>query len=235
LNYVDIVIGGLLVLAFSKGFLAGAWRSILNLIGTIAGVVGAYFLTGPVVRYLEATHHIVAIFANWWEDVFLLLPVYGQPYEPASLSEYLNSLDSVPWLHPFRRIIQDYFLEIQGLVGPQATWGEMLSLFLSKILISGVVFLILLAVLRLIWSLLTGGISTIGPVSFSQRFLGGMIQMAVSFFWLSILVGSLYPIIGTQPFEGLRDAVSSSWLVAVLLGVYRAILPAILTRLGFPN
>lgn len=230
-NYADIVIGAILALGFLKGFLAGFWSSVLGLAGTVVGFLGAYFFTGPAVNYLEKSARWVSHVAEWWKDVFVLLPSYAKPYDANSVADFFEGIDSTPWLRPISGLLKDYFLEIEALAGPGATWGRMLALLLAQILVASVVFLILLSVFRIAWSFFARTLSFATSLSLTQRFLGGLLQLGLSVVWLSLLVGSLYPLIGLEALGPVRDVISSSQMVAVLLGVYKVLLPAALARI----
>ena len=88
LNYADLVIGVIVVLGFIKGFLAGFWSSVLNVAGMFASFIGAYFLTNPVVNYLERVGGWVTRVTGWWADVFSLIPSYSKPYDPNAVAEF---------------------------------------------------------------------------------------------------------------------------------------------------
>ncbi len=231
MNYADIIIGILLALGFAKGFLAGFWASVLSLAGTLVSFLGAYFLTAPVVSYIEHAKGWVTHVATWWNDVFVLIPAYSKPYDPNSVAEFFAGIDSTPWLRPISALIKDYFLEIEALTGPGATWGTILAGLLAQIVVSGIVFFVLLALVRFVWSLAVKTLRFASSLSFSQRFFGGVLQLGLSVIWLSLIVGTLYPLIGLKNFGSLRDIVSSSHLVAFLLGVYKVLIPAVFLRI----
>ena len=87
LNYADLVIGVIVVLGFIKGFLAGFWSSVLNVAGMFASFIGAYFLTNPVVNYLERVGGWVTRVTGWWADVFSSSQAL-QPYDPNAVAEF---------------------------------------------------------------------------------------------------------------------------------------------------
>ena len=84
---------------------------------------------------------------------------------------------------------------------------------------------------RIAWSFFARTLSFATSLSLTQRFLGGLLQLGLSVVWLSLLVGSLYPLIGLEALGPVRDVISSSQMVAVLLGVYKVLLPAALARI----
>ncbi|HHW19201.1 MAG TPA: hypothetical protein GXX30_09985 [Firmicutes bacterium] len=233
MNVVDLIVVILLLLAFMKGFSAGLWRSLFNLAGTIASFLGALFLTGPIVSYVERTYRAVSVLSGWWSDVFALIPGYARPYQPGTLAEFLEIVDATAWLKPFKALIESHLLAVEKMAGPGATWGKMVSLLLAEILLSGVAFMILLTLTRFLWAIVSSTVSLAESVSLGQRLLGGILQTAISFFWLSVLAGSLYPLLGLDFLAGVREAFSHSWMMSILLGTYRSIWPAILARAGF--
>lgn len=231
MNYADVIIGILLALGFAKGFLAGFWTSVLSLAGTLVSFLGAYFLTGPVVGYLENAKGWVTQAATWWNDVFVLIPTYSKPYDPNSVAEFFTGIDSTQWLRPISALIKDCFLEIETLTGPGATWGTILANLLGQIVVSGIVFFVLLALVRFVWGIATKTLRFASSLSFAQRFFGGVLQLGLSLVWLSLVVGTLYPLVGLETFGSLRETVSSSHLVAFLLGVYKVLIPAVFLQI----
>jgi uncharacterized membrane protein required for colicin V production len=232
LNYADLVIGVIVVLGFIKGFLAGFWSSVLNVAGLFASFIGAYFLTNPVVNYLERVGGWVTRVTGWWADVFSLIPSYSKPYDPNAVAEFFEGIDSTPWLRPISALIKDRFLEIEAAAGPGATWGSILSSLMAQILVAGVVFFTLLALLRAIWALISRTFAFATSLSVPTRILGGLLQGALSLVWLSLIVGALYPLVGLEILGPVRDVIASSHLVGILLGIYQVLIPAVLLRIG---
>ena len=105
LNYADLAIGVMLALGFIRGFLAGFWASVLNLAGTFASFIGAYFLTAPAVNYLERASGWVTRVTAWWDDIFLLIPNYSKAYDPNAVATFAG-IDSTPWLRPISALIK---------------------------------------------------------------------------------------------------------------------------------
>ena len=161
MNYVDIIIAVILGIGFVKGFMKGFWSSVLAVTGTVIGLVGAYFLTGPVVGYLEQTAGLVTQLSQKWADVFSLFPNYSKPYDPNSVAEFFQGIDSIEWLRPMSALIKDHFLQVEAIAGPGATWGQILPLLISQILVASIVFLLLIILLRLLWSLVARTFSMI--------------------------------------------------------------------------
>ncbi|HHY12748.1 MAG TPA: CvpA family protein [Firmicutes bacterium] len=232
LNYADIVIGILLTLAFAKGFMAGFWASVLSLAGTLVSFIGAYFLTGPVVNYFERANSWVTQATAWWDDVFVLVPSNSKPYDPNAVADFFAGIDSTPWLRPISALIKDRFLEIEATAGPAATWGAILSSLMAQILVSGIVFFVLLTLVRLAWSLFSRTLAFASALSFPQRFFGGVLQLGLSLIWLSLITGALYPLVGLEILGPVRDIVASSHLVGVLLGIYQVLIPAVLLQIS---
>ncbi|HHT85998.1 MAG: hypothetical protein ACOX34_06540 [Bacillota bacterium] len=232
LNYADLAIGVMLALGFIRGFLAGFWASVLNLAGTFASFIGAYFLTAPAVNYLERASGWVTRVTAWWDDIFLLIPNYSKAYDPNAVADFFAGIDSTPWLRPISALIKDRFLEIEATAGPGASWGSILSSLMAQILVSGVVFFILLTVLRFAWSLFSRTIAFATALSLTQRILGGLLQTGLSLVWLSLVIGALYPLVGLEILGPVRDVVASSHLVEILLGIYQALIPAVLLKIS---
>jgi uncharacterized membrane protein required for colicin V production len=231
-NYVDIVILGVLILGFVKGFMKGFWASVLALAGTVIGLIGAYFLTAPVVGYLQETWGVVSKVAAWWNDVFVFLPNYAKPYDPNSVSEFFQGIDSIEWLKPISRLTKDHFLQVETMAGPGATWGQILPLLIAQIVVASIVFFLLIVILRLVWSQLARTFAGITTMSFANRLLGGILQFCLSAMWLSLIAGIIYPLVGLGVLEPIKDMLSTSHLVPVLIAIYRAMIPPALARIA---
>ena len=74
MHYLDVVVGGLLILGFIKGFTSGFWKCLLRLTGTVGGLIIAWLFTAPVVRFLEDKYSVLTLLADWWKDVFAGFP-----------------------------------------------------------------------------------------------------------------------------------------------------------------
>lgn len=232
MNYVDIVILAILIVGFIKGFLKGFWASVLALAGTVIGLIGAYFLTAPLVSYLQKTWGVVSNVAAWWDGVFVVLPNYAKPYDPNSVAEFFQGIDSIEWLKPISALIKDHFLEVEAIAGPGATWGEILPLLIAQILVASIAFFALIIILRLVWSLLARTFSGIAAMSLANRLLGGILQLCLAAMWLSLVVGIVYPLVGLGILEPIKDMLSTSHFVPILIGIYRAMIPPALARIA---
>lgn len=232
MNYVDIVILAILIVGFVKGFLKGFWASVLALAGTVIGLIGAYFLTAPLVSYLQKTWGVVSNVAAWWDGVFVVLPNYAKPYDPNSVAEFFQGIDSIEWLKPISALIKDHFLEVEAIAGPGATWGEILPLLIAQILVASIAFFALIIILRLVWSLLARTFSGIAAMSLANRLLGGILQLCLAAMWLSLVVGIVYPLVGLGILEPIKDMLSTSHFVPILIGIYRAMIPPALARIA---
>ncbi len=232
MNYVDIVILAILIVGFIKGFLKGFWASVLALAGTVIGLIGAYFLTAPLVSYLQKTWGVVSNVAAWWNGVFVVLPNYAKPYDPNSVAEFFQGIDSIEWLKPISALIKDHFLEVEAIAGPGATWGEILPLLIAQILVASIAFFALIIILRLVWSLLARTFSGIAAMSLANRLLGGILQLCLAAMWLSLVVGIVYPLVGLGILEPIKDMLSTSHFVPILIGIYRAMIPPALARIA---
>jgi len=232
LNFVDAVIGVLLVFAFLKGFRVGVLGTVFGLVASFLAFVGAFYLTGPVVKYLEQSYGVLTVLSDKMREVFVFLPVYGKPYDPGSFGDFMAGLEATPWLEPFKGIIRDHVAAAYESAGVTATWDKVLGFLFSQILVSGVMFMVLLVVLRVVLHVFAAGFLRIEPSSTLERLLGGLLETGVSLIWLSILAGTFYPLMGMKFLAGLREAVSSSTLMGLLLGVHKGIWGFVLSKIG---
>ena len=132
MNYVDIIIAVILGIGFVKGFMKAFWSSVLAITGTVIGLVGAYFLTGPVVGYLEQTAGLVTQLSQKWADVFSLFPNYSKPYDPNSVAEFFQGIDSIEWLRPMSALIKDHFLQVEAIAGPGYLGSDTATSYISN-------------------------------------------------------------------------------------------------------
>lgn len=52
MNYIDILLGGLLILAFVSGYRKGFFVALASLVGVVLGLVGAYFFSDYIGSYI---------------------------------------------------------------------------------------------------------------------------------------------------------------------------------------
>lgn len=232
-NYIDVIIGVLLVVAFLRGFSAGLWRSVFNLLGTAAAFLGAYFLSGPTVDFLNAQFKLLEKTSGWWRQVFAALPPLAVPYDPATFDQAFSSIGGSTWGSLLRGAVKQNLLAVGTLTGANPTWADMLSLALARLLLSSVVFFILLSILRMVAELLVKSLDFTAPDSLSVRFLGAIVETGLAAVWLSILAGVLYPLLTAGFLGGAREQASSSYLMALLLSVYEVLWPAVIARVKF--
>lgn len=228
MNYIDVILGALLALAFLKGFSGGVWRSVFNLVSTAAAFVGAYLLASPVLNLLEGNYRLLASMSSWWGGVFGSMPGLSLPYNPATFDQAFAAARGPGWMSIFQGAIRENVLAVAQAAGPNPTWGTVLGLAFARLLLSGVVFLVLLAALRLACNLLAGSFAFGLPKTFSSRLLGGLLEASISVAWLSILAGTLSPLFTTGILGGAGKAASASTVFAFLLDTYRLIWPAII-------
>lgn len=230
MNYVDIIIGSLLALAFLKGFTAGLWKTLMNLIVSVLAFVAAYFLSGPVLSVLDDRYHIVSSMSSWTQNVFPPLPAMKLPYDPATFDQVFQALGGSGWMGALKSNLQANMAARAALAGSNPTWGQVIAVSASYFLAAGLVFLGLLAVLNTLGTILGRSLSWALPVGIGVRLLGGVIQTALSVIWLSLLAGTLYPVFTAGFLQGAKEAANSSWLMSLLLGVYRGLWPMIVAQ-----
>lgn len=230
-NYVDVVLGLLLALAFIRGFTGGLWRSVFSLASTGAAFVGAYLVTGPVVGMIERNYGVLGGMASWWNSLFGSVPGLGLPYDPSTFDQAFSAAGGSGWAEVFKGALHQNTEAVQAVAGPNPTWGTVLGLALARLVLSAAVFFILLAILRLLCNLFVGSLAFGPPSSFAVRFLGGVLETAIAAVWLSILAGVLYPVLNAGFLGGVAEATASSTVMAGLLGVYRVLWPALIARI----
>ncbi len=230
MNYIDVVLLIMFGLAFLRGFAAGVWKSIMNLVTTAAAFVLAFLLAGPTVRWLDARFGTLASVSNWTRNVFPSLPGISEPYDPATFERVFEGLGASGWAGTFRGFLQGDLSGAANLAGQNPTWGEVLAFGISYLFLSGVAFLVLLALFSSVGTLLVRTFGFALPASVGSRLLGGVIEVGLSSIWLSILAGTLYPAFTGGFLKGAYEAASNSWLLAPLLGIYRSIWPLIIAR-----
>lgn len=233
MNYVDVFIGLTVGLAFLKGFVSGVWKSITNLLTTILSLFLAYWLAGPAVRFLDAKYGVLTSVAGWIKNVLPALPGMFEPYDPATFGVLSGGLNPAGWTGVFRDYLSGDLAGAASLAGPSPAWVDVLAAAASHLFLSGISFLVLLAVFSALGKLLTRTLSFALPVSLGARVLGGLIETALSVLWLSILAGTLYPTIVGGFLRGINPAASASWLMSLLLGIYRSVWPVLVAKIKF--
>lgn len=235
MNLADLCVVAILALAFLKGFSRGIWNRLLGAAGSLAALFGAYMLTAPAVTYLDQKYSLVIQASNWASGLFVLLPVYSMPYSPGSFSLFANDSNSNGWLVPLRKLLEARFNAAYSVLGPGATWGQVMGLVLGQIVVAGFTFLLLYMVFSAVMRIITGTIAAREPATVVERLLGGLLEAGLSFIWLAVLVGALYPLLGLESLGNMRDLVSSSVSIKLLLGAYQTICGLALSRLRLPS
>lgn len=230
-NYADTVLGALLALAFFRGFSSGLWKSLFNLVSTAAAFGISYLLTGPAVNLIERNYRVLGSMSGWWSALFRSAPGLALPYDPATFDQAFNAAGASGWAAAFKEAVSQNAAAVHQAAGPNPTWGTVMGLALARLVLSAGVFFILLAVFRLLCNLLAGSLALGSSTSFTVRLLGGILEIAISAVWLSILVGALYPVLNAGFLGKAGDAVKSSTLMAGLLGIYRFLWPALMARI----
>lgn len=229
-NYVDAVLGVLLILAFVRGFAGGVWKSVFNLGSTAAAFGAAYLLTAPAVNLVERNYRVLGSMSSWWNTVFRPVPGLSLPYDPATFDEAMSAAGGEGWASIFKGALRQNLASVQSVAGANPTWGTMLSLALARLVLSAAVFLLLLAVFRMLCNLLAGSFAIGAPTSFSSRLLGGVVEAALSAVWLSIFAGVLYPVLSAGLLGKAGDAAGASALMTGLLSIYGVLWPFLLAK-----
>jgi len=231
-NYVDVALAVLLMFAFLRGFSAGLWRSLFNLAGTALAVFVSYLLAGPAVDLIERSYGVLGKMATWWNAVFGSVPGLSLPYDQSSFDQAFNAAGGSGWATALKGALRQNAVAVQALAGPNPTWAAVMGLALARLVLSGVVFLVLLAIVRLVMNLVIGGIAVSRPSSLGVRLLGGILETILAAVWLSVLSGILTPVFNAGLLGGIGEAARSSVVMSTLLEVYRVIWPALVARIG---
>ncbi|MBE3520186.1 MAG: hypothetical protein IMW97_07820 [Firmicutes bacterium] len=222
-NWLDTLFALILVEAVVRGLVKGFWVTLLSFAGTLAGLIGAYCLTGPVVRFLESHWQVVSNIERTVFGSLAALPALNQPFGPATVTSISDFVGKYPALRPLAAAAERALTDI--LAGRQvATAGEAMAVLFAALLVRTIVFMVLAGVIRLAAVLLARGLELATGGSIPLRLLGGALDGAVRALWLAILVGGVvYPIAVTGQISFLRDALASSRITPYLLGIYRVV------------
>jgi hypothetical protein len=230
-NYIDIAIAIILALAFLRGFASGLWKAAMNLIVGLISFVASYILSGPVLLFLDGKYNFIASMSSWTQNVFPPLPGLGLPYDPATFDQIFQAIRASGWLGALKGSLQANMAQSAALAGPNPTWGQVIAVSVSHFVASGIVFLVLLAIFNAVGTILSRSLSWALPTGIGVRLLGGLIETGISVVWLSLLAGTLYPVFTAGFLQSAKDAVNSSYLMTLLLGVYRSLWPVIVARI----
>ncbi len=203
---------------------------MFNLLGSAAAFLGAYALSGPVVDLLNKQWNLLQKTSVWWRRVFETLPPLLTPYDPATFDQAFSSIGGSQWGRLLQGAVKQNLAAVGSLASPNPTWSEMLSLALSRLLLSSLAFFVLLSLLRVIAELIVRSLGFTAPDSLAVRLLGGLVETGLSVVWLSLLAGILFPFLTAGFLGGAREQASTSYLMAILMSVYQTIWPAIIAR-----
>ncbi len=229
-NYVDITIGVILGLAFLRGFAAGVWKSVANLVAVFLGAVLAFFLVDPAASFLDAKFGLITSISNWTRNVFSSMPIVSQPYDQFTLDAVFQSMAQSNWSQALKGYLQKHLSELTSLAGHASTWGDVLAVSISRLFLLGVTFLVLWVLFSTVALLLARTFGMALPATLGARLLGGIVKLSLSAVWLSLLAGTLYPALTGGFLSFAKDAARTSWLLTLLLGVYRSFWPLVLAK-----
>lgn len=229
-NYVDVILGILLIVAFLRGFSGGLWKSLFSLASTAAAFAGAYLLAGPLTNLIERNYGVLKSMSSWWDSIFGSVPGLAVPYDPGTFDQVFTAAGGSWWSGAFQGALRQNVLAVQSFAGPNPTWSTMLGLALARLVLSAAMFLVLLAVLRLACNLFAGSLAFGAPSTFSVRFMGAILEVAISAVWLSILSGVLYPVLSAGLLGNTDEVVAKSVVMPVLLSIYRVLWPALMAK-----
>ncbi len=231
-NYIDVILGILLIVAFLRGFSGGLWKSLFNLAATAAAFVGAYFLAGPATNVIERNYGVLKSMSTWWNGILGTFPTLNAPYSAESFEEAFGTIAGSGWAKAFQGALKHNVEAVAAAAGPNPTWTSVLGLALSRLVLSAAVFFVLLGILRLLCNLVAGSLAIGMPTSFSVRFFGGLLETAIAAVWLSILSGALYPVLSAGLVLKSNEAVAASVVMPVLLAIYRVLWPALMAKIS---
>jgi hypothetical protein len=230
MNYIDVALGILLILAFVRGFSGGIWRSLFSLGSTAVAFGGAYLLAGPTTNLIERNYSVLKGMSAWWNSIFGTVPGLSVPYDPATFDQAFTSVSGTGWAKAFQGALRQNVLAVQSSAGPNPTWASVLGLALARLVLSAAVFHVLLGVLRMACNLFAGSLAFGIPASFSARLMGGVLETGISAVWLSITAGVLYPVLSAGLIGNTEEALASSVVMPPLLGIYRVLWPALIAK-----
>lgn len=176
MNYVDIVLGGILVLGAIAGFRQGLVRALGGFVGSIATVVLALVGAPALAGWFNQKWQLATKLSGWFP---LLHPAGGQPLTPNS---------QVPdWLKSY--------------VGTYVMPPRPVSHGLADFLVTALAFIIILAVagylLRLVIGLVDRGIR-FAPAGFLNAWGGALAGLVTTALSMAVLVGLVLPFL-TSP------------------------------------
>ncbi|HHY34751.1 MAG TPA: hypothetical protein GX510_03815 [Firmicutes bacterium] len=222
-NWLDVLFAIILLEAVVRGFVKGFWVTLLSFAGAVAGLIGAYCFTGPVVRSLESQWHVVSNIERTVFGSLAALPAFHEPFGPATITNISDFVAKYPALRPLAEAAEKALLDI--LAGRQvSTAGEALAVLFAALLVRTIVFLVLVGVIRFAAMLLARGLDLATGGSIPLRLLGAALDGAVRALWLAILVGGVvYPIVVAGQIPFLRDALVCSRITPYFLGIYQLV------------
>lgn len=222
-NWLDVLFAIILLEAVIRGFLKGFWVTLLSFAGTIAGLIGAYCFTGPVVRFLEGQWRVVSNIEQSLFSSLAALPAFNVPFGPATITNISDFVGKYPALQPMAEVAEKALLDI--LAERQvSTAGEAMAVLFAALFVRTIVFLILVAVIRVAAMLLARGLDLATQASIPLRLFGAALDGALRALWLAILVGGVvYPIVVAGDIPFLKETVASSRITPYLLGIYQVV------------
>jgi uncharacterized membrane protein required for colicin V production len=230
MNLVDVLILGVVLLGALHGYRKGLITSIVNLASSIAGFLVAAWEYKPFLNWIEKFLPV----QQWLEPAIYraLLPAVQSKTDALQKQALGNLLGALP--QEWRDIFAS--ANLTGVQFPQAVeqvtqkLAQMLTVNILELISFGVVFYIVVALIRLIAAMLLRPLGSWGG-SFNRGgglLLGGLTALI----GLSILAGLFSPILQMGVSGGINTLIHNSYFYPYLLTVFHVFAQVFAAQLG---
>lgn len=204
---------------------------MLNLGTSAVAFLSAYALTPITVKWLDSSWQVVTRFSDWWREVLAILPGLNEQFVAGTAPRIGGEQASGGLARMVLDFIERGLLDERAFPGGTPTWLDVLSFSIGRMLVSAVVFLVIFALTKGLCSLLFAPLYTGKPGSLASRLLGAMIETALAALWLSIIAGTIYPVLASGFLGSVGKAISSSTAFMLLSRLFQILWPALGWRL----
>lgn len=215
---VDWIIAAYLFLGALAGLRRGFLASIVAILTAIVAVAAGLFASGPLVAWLDRTWRVTARAAEAIAGYAPLPPGLADArLNPATMAQLLRWLDGLPWPEALRDRVHAHVqaAAAAAMAEPGSTVGGFVyglaATAVLELIAFVVVYLVVVAILRLLFGALPQGVTRLPFVGGLDRLAGAALGVATAGITAALVLTALAALGALAPFAWSDAVASSSW------------------------
>lgn len=215
---VDWIVAVYLLLGALAGFRRGFLASAVGILTAIVAVAAGLFATGPILSWLDRTWHVTARAGEAIASYAPLPPGLAEArLTPASMAQLFAWLDGLPWPAALRDRVHAHVQSAAAaaMAEPGATVGAFVyglaATAVLELVVFVLVYLVALAILRLLFGALPAGFTRLPLVGWLDRLAGAALGVATAGITAALVLTALASLSALAPFAWAKAITSSAW------------------------